>query len=265
MRESTLLDRLLAPGGLESRFQPIWEISGASMSLFALEALSRGPEDTHARSADVLFEYARRRGAEILLDRAAIAQAIAAVGAEAGDCAVSVNVHGTTLENDRGFSGFLRETCRRTGVSLDRIILEVVEQQRFRDLLGVLRMLAPLREDGLRVALDDLGQGHSGLRLLLEIRPELVKVDRYFVDGCSRDAAALATIESVVSLSAKLPARVVAEGIESPSDLLVLESVGVELVQGFLLGRPAPLRRDPLHSPVRLYRSDSDFHSKEAR
>jgi EAL domain-containing protein (putative c-di-GMP-specific phosphodiesterase class I) len=231
---------ILAPDGLSILFQPIFEISGdGHPALFALEALARGPKGSHIESAGVLFEYVRRQGWEGEVDRACIARAIRAAAGVPGHPAISLNIHASTLERDPYFSRFLVETCEANDVDVRRLILEIVEQQRFRDECAFFAALASLRTLGVRIALDDIGIGYSSHRMLIEVRPELFKIDRYFVTGSAGNEYSRAAIESIVLLARRLGGRVVAEGIESEADLRTVVSLGIDLVQGYYFALPS--------------------------
>jgi len=239
MKRRTLLHDILAPGGLSILFQPIFEIVGGQPMLFALEALARGPKDSNVEPANVLFEYARRKGKEVEVDRACIARAVAAAAGVPGSPAISVNVHASTLEHDPHFANFLIATCNANDMPVSRLILEIVEQQKFWDEQAFFDALTQLRILGVRIAIDDIGIGYSSHRLLIEVRPDLFKIDRYFIDGCSRKANSRAAIESIVLLASRLGGRVVAEGIETFEDFETVFRLGIDLVQGFYFARPA--------------------------
>jgi EAL domain-containing protein (putative c-di-GMP-specific phosphodiesterase class I) len=242
MSEKTHLDAILAPGGLSMLFQPIYAIKGQTTTLHALEALTRGPAGTNLHRADVLFEYARRKGAEVEVDHACIELALREVATLPMQPVVSLNVHAATLERDDDFPRFLFDACAACSVEPSRLILELIEQQRFRDEARFLRTLVQLRREGIRIAVDDVGLGYSNHRLMAEIHPEIVKVDRYFVKGSRGDDAALAAIESIVVLARRLHSSVIAEGIETMSDLRRVCSLGIDIVQGYLFARPLTAR-----------------------
>jgi len=242
MKRRTLLHDILGPGGLTVLFQPIFEIVGGEPMLFALEALSRGPRNSNVEAANVLFEYVRRKGKEVEVDRACIAAAIAAGAGVPGSPAISVNVHASTLERDPNLPDFLVETCNAHRMPVSQLILEIVEQQKFWDERAFFNALEDLRALGVRIALDDIGIGYSSHRMLIEVRPELFKIDRYFIDDCTGKASSRAAIESIVLLASRLGGRVVAEGIETLADFHTVTSLGIDLVQGFYFARPtAPL------------------------
>jgi len=235
----SLLHGILADGGLSTLFQPIFHIGGDRPALFAVEALSRGPKGSNAERAEVMFEYVRRKGKEVEVDHAcAIAALKASVGVPPG-CAISINVHASTLERDELWTPFLSDACDRYGLPLSRLILEIVEQQKYWDERRFFETLDRLRGAGIRIAVDDIGLGYSNYRTLIEIRPEFFKIDPYFVTGSSEKWHARAAIESIVLLAERLGGDVIAEGIESEADLRALRDLGIRLGQGYYLALPS--------------------------
>lgn len=247
MTHRTLIHEILEPGGISILFQPIFEIVEGQPVLFALEALSRGPRGSNVEPADVLFEYVRRKGKELEVDHACVAMAIAAGARVPGSPAISINVHASTLERDVRFAQYLVEICEASGVALSRVILEIVEQQKFWDGGCFFSALDQLRALGVRIALDDIGLGYSNHRMLVEVRPDLFKIDRFFVDGCSEKPDHLAAIESIVLLATRLGGRAIAEGIETIDDFDAVSSLGIDLVQGYYFARPSVPSTTPIH------------------
>jgi EAL domain-containing protein (putative c-di-GMP-specific phosphodiesterase class I) len=239
MKRRTLLHDILSPGGLSILFQPIFEIAGGETVLFALEALARGPKDSNVEPANVLFEYVRRKGKEVEVDRACLARAIATGAGVPGSPAISVNIHASTLERDPNIADFLVETCSTHDMPVSRLILEIVEQQKFWDERAFFDALNDVRSLGVRIALDDIGIGYSSHRMLIEVRPDLYKIDRYFITDCTSKPSSRAAIESIVLMASRLGGRVVAEGIETLADFDTVTSLGIDLVQGFYFARPA--------------------------
>jgi EAL domain-containing protein (putative c-di-GMP-specific phosphodiesterase class I) len=239
VRRHSLIDDVLGVGGISILFQPIFEIVDGEQVLFALEALARGPKGSNVERADVLFEYVRRKGMEIEVDRVCIARAVAAAAGMPGSPSISINVHAATLEADSHFTSFLMETCSVHRLQPSRVILEIVEQQRFRDDRAFFRSLDELRSLGIRIALDDIGIGYSNHKMLIEVRPEIFKIDRYFITGCAENDFARAAIESIAHLASRLGGRVVAEGIESEGDYQAVSALGIDLVQGYFFARPS--------------------------
>jgi EAL domain-containing protein (putative c-di-GMP-specific phosphodiesterase class I) len=249
MTSRTLLQEILADGGLTVLFQPIFEIRDGRVSLYALEALSRGPKGSNAERADVLFEYVRRKGKESEVDRACTTNALKASRSVPSFCAISINVHAATLERDEDWPGFLADVCGQHGLPFSRLILEIVEQQKYSDAGRFFGALDRLRSAGVRIALDDIGLGYSNYRMLIDIRPDFFKIDRYFVSGSGQKPNARAAIESIALLAHRLGARVIAEGIESEDDLHTVVCLGVNLAQGYYLAPPTPVSSQDSQQP----------------
>ena len=238
----TLLREILDHGGINVFYQPIYEMVEERPVLFAVEALSRGPKGSNAERPDVLFEYVRRKAKEVEVDRACVRAILSMLHVVARRTLVSINIHALTLERDDLFTLYLGEMCQRFAVPPSNVILEIVEQQRYRNHARFFANLALLRRAGFLIAVDDIGLGHSNYRALVEIGPDLYKIDRYFVTGCNENARKQAAIESIVLLASRLGGRVIAEGIETASDLECITSLGIRLVQGYHFAMPQPVQ-----------------------
>ena len=129
---------------------------------------------------------------------------------------------------------------RRTGIDPTLLWLEITETTLMRDAEGAVRTLTALRALGVHLSVDDFGTGYSSMTYLKRFPVESLKVDRSFVDGLGRDAEDSAICTAVVSLAHALGLRAVAEGVETPEQLALLRTLGCELAQGYLFGRPAP-------------------------
>ncbi len=99
-------------------------------------------------------------------------------------------------------------------------------------------MLGELRKKGMRLAIDDFGAGFSNIKYISDLTPDIVKLDRKLISGVKEGSRQFRLLESVVRLCKDMGARVVAEGIETPPELVLVERAGVDLCQGYLLGRP---------------------------
>jgi EAL domain-containing protein (putative c-di-GMP-specific phosphodiesterase class I) len=123
----------------------------------------------------------------------------------------------------------------------ERIVLEITEHEAIEDYGALAEALAPLRERGLRVAVDDVGAGYASLRHALQLAPDMVKMDISLTRGIDRDAGRRALATALISFAGQTNMTIVAEGIETAGELHVLRELGVRYGQGFYLARPAPL------------------------
>jgi EAL domain-containing protein (putative c-di-GMP-specific phosphodiesterase class I)/AmiR/NasT family two-component response regulator len=122
-----------------------------------------------------------------------------------------------------------------------RVVLEITEHEAIEDYAALAETLAPLRERGLRVAVDDVGAGYASLRHALQLAPDMVKIDISLTRGIDRDPGRRALAAALISFAGETNMTIVAEGIETAGELHALRELGVRYGQGFYLARPAPL------------------------
>lgn len=238
---SKLLAQLLDSATLQPYVQPIFRVGvGHPPQLVGVECLTRGPAGTPFEQADTLFAYARHKRAEGPLDRKCIALGLAELGTAASDFRISLNVHASTLGSCSGFARWLCSTAGTYDIVPERLTVEIVEHAPQWNQREFLRSLDELREAHVKIALDDIGLGHSNYQMIVDVRPDYFKIDRYFVHGCAGNRYRRAVVASITTLANELDGVVVAEGAEAEDDFAVLQGLGVELVQSFALGRPVP-------------------------
>ena len=239
MTPSPLLDLILGFQSLRAEFQPVVDLGAPDSPPCYWEGLIRGPLGTNVERPDVLFSYARRKRAEVEVDRACIRTVLTAAR-ELPGVSIGVNVHAATLAVDLELLPFVSDVLTATCIAPEDVVLELVEHGQAWDRRALRRSLDGLRSIGLRVALDDFGVGQANHLMLLECRPDFLKIDRHFIHGCHADPARQAVVEGLAAMAGRLGAEVVAEGVEDLADLEQLRGTGIQLAQGHLLGRPAP-------------------------
>lgn len=237
----TWIDRVIEPGAITALFQPIVDIRGDMPTVCAVEGLSRGPRGTTLESPDILFEFARRKHEEPIVDRAAVAAILHDAVRLPASLPVQINVHASTIGRDDGFVGFLRGVCRGYGIDPSRLTLEILEHSNYVEEERYMAAIQALRAEGVSIALDDIGVGSSNFRMILVTRPSQLKVDRCLVDGLAEDAYRQTTLRAIRLLADQAGAHVVAEGVEREADLEQLKALGVEYAQGYLFSRPLPV------------------------
>lgn len=237
----SLLDRILEPGQLRTLYQPIISFAENSPKIFAFECLTRGPRGTNLEPADVLFEYARRKGGEDALDIACMHTALAQAESFAATAKLFVNVHASTLGKGQAFIDELEGACvQSTNISLSNIVLEIIEHSPFWDYSEFIRSTSRLRKLGVQIAVDDLGVAYSSFKMMLDVQPQFLKADMYITRGCHRDRTRAAMLESFQHLAQKCGALLIAEGVEHKSEMDTLLSMEIPLLQGYLFARPNP-------------------------
>ena len=229
------------PQHLAVFFQPIIRIEGDAWTAQGAEGLVRCRQGWFA-DADSLFAYVRERHLESSMDCACIAAIMRESGVVPAECRLSINLHAVTLANTPAVMDYLVSAAREKSLGLDRLVIEIVEHGCGWEPARFKAALHRVRDNGISIAVDDLGSGQSNYRKLLECRPDYIKLDRHFVAGCDGDKYRQAILESLASLAARVGGRIVAEGVERIEELCTLQRNGIDLVQGFLFSKPLSCR-----------------------
>jgi EAL domain-containing protein (putative c-di-GMP-specific phosphodiesterase class I) len=212
-------------------FQPIWDIN--TMTPLGFECLSRFAAQPY-RSPDQWFGEAAEVGLGVMLELEAIRRSLACAAHFPPDTYLGINASpAAILSSDFG------EVF--AGAPLDRLIVEITEHSTVGNYEELLAVLNPLRQRGLRLAVDDAGAGYCSLRHILNMGPDFIKLDIGLTRDIDLDPARKALARALVGFAADTGSRIVAEGVERQSELDALRSIGVRKVQGYLLGRPMPL------------------------
>jgi EAL domain-containing protein (putative c-di-GMP-specific phosphodiesterase class I) len=151
---------------------------------------------------------------------------------------LAINFTPASLLDSRFEASSFAEIVRAAGLTPEQITLECTEQQAVLDVVPLKRQVKALRALGFGFAIDDAGAGYASFTLIAALRPSIIKIDREIVNGIRLDDAKQALVEAFVSFGRRIGARLVAEGIETRRDLATLLELGVELGQGYLIGRP---------------------------
>lgn len=228
----TVRRRLLTPV-----YQPIIDLrSGAVLGFEGLVRLLPGASFGNPGE---LFAAAAASGRIVELDLACVE--VVAQGARAIDSSriVSINLSPRTLEAHDFTPRWLLEQLSRYGIDPGRVIVEVTEREPVTDIETLIRNVGALQHSGVRVAADDVGAGNAGLRLLSQVRFDVVKIDLTLVQEGTQRESSQAVLRSLYDLAGRQGAAVVAEGVETPEQLRALRELGVPAAQGYLLGRPS--------------------------
>ncbi len=233
------VDQVLTPGAISTLFQPIVDLSGGVVEVWAVECLARGPARTTFDDAETLFRRARRENLEVEIDRACVATALETAQRRRIAARLFLNVHPETLRRDRRFPAFLALTAERCEVALTRVTVELVEYGRHLVDTSLRRALWAVRESGARIALDDFGRGPCDHQMLRDCEPHFLKLDGHLLRAARRFPSERRLVAAVLDAVQERGIVPIAEGIEQHADLELAQSMGVRLVQGYLIARPS--------------------------
>jgi EAL domain-containing protein (putative c-di-GMP-specific phosphodiesterase class I) len=242
------------------RFQPIVDLRTGELHEYECLFRPEMPMLPQSISAIVQAAIDTDRSVELdtfivrtILERAGSLNA-ARLASEAPPLRLAINLTPASLLA-RGFEAKAFVAMVRTfGLNPRQITLECTEQQAVSDVVPLKRQVKALRRLGFGFAVDDAGAGYASFALIAALRPSVIKIDREIAHGIARDDAKQALVEAFVSFGRRIGAKLLAEGIEKRTDLASLKALGVDLGQGYLLGKPsltpdAP-RRLAFRSPV---------------
>ena len=224
------IGEVLEAGAIAIYQQPI--VSLASSVPVGAECLARFP-DSATRGPDKWFDEADEIGRGIELELLAIRLALATASAAPSTGYISVNASPATIVS--GQLEPLFADYRR-----DRLVLEVTEHHQVDD-FGQLRDALRRLARNASVAIDDVGAGYAGLRHLVDLAPDLLKLDMSLTRDIHRDPARRALTGAMVGFASEIGAKLVAEGIECAEEQAVLGDLGVDYGQGYFFGKPAPI------------------------
>lgn len=231
-------------------FQPIVNISGAN--IYAHEALIRGPVESKLHSPIALFNAAEMAGLKFDMEYAArdvILQEYAK-SAQSGRLFVNVSPECLSLQNPA--LEFSLNQLKRFGLSASQIVIEITEGSSIRDYSQLCDVVTKYRKLGFGIALDDLGEGYSSLRLWSEISPDFVKIDKHFIANIQNDPIKMEFVRAIQKIASESGALTIAEGIESREELAVVKDLKIDFAQGYLLGRPLPKFQSALTDDVKV-------------
>lgn len=221
----SLLDR---EDAIRPHFQPVLDLRTGLLAGY--EALARFDLPGH-RPPNAWFAQAHRFGLGTALEADALRAALA-VPNRPQPTTLWLNVSPSALMSP--------DVARVLPESLDGLVFELTENELVAGAGPLEESLLQLRRRGALIAIDDAGTGYAGLRQLMRLRPDLVKLDRSLIHGVSTDATKAALIESLVRYATKIGGDVCAEGVERLDDLVLLSELNVAYAQGFAVAVPAP-------------------------
>lgn len=227
---------ILAEKAFTVVFQPILTLT--DMRIVGCEALSRFAPEPY-RSPDRWFGEAAAVGLGLELEIATIGAAVTAFDKLPDDIYLALNASPEAI-----LSGQIQAVLNADHLS--RTVLEITEHSKVADYAELHRILAPLKDQGLKIAVDDAGAGYSGLQHIVQLGPDIIKLDMSLTRSLDTDPARRALATAMLFYARETGAYVIAEGVETADELRTLQLLGVNRGQGYFLGKPGGI--DALHT-----------------
>lgn len=237
---SELLD-ILENRRIETWFQPV--IEARSGDVWGFECLMRGRKtDGSIVGAPQMLDWAKAENLYFMLDRVCRETHLENAGKLNADanCRFLINFLPTAIYQPEYCLQTSLAAMRRSGLTPRQVIFEVVETEKVLDTAHLLRILDFYRRSGFGVALDDMGSGYSGLTMLADLQPNLIKIDRAIVSKSVTSKPHFNICAALVRMGKENGQTVLAEGVETIEEVNLMRSLGVDLFQGYYFGKPAP-------------------------
>ena len=231
------LVRILETRSVTPVFQPI--LAFGTGEILAYEGLIRGPETSMLHTPTQLFDAATNAGLLTELNMLCARKVVRQFARLGLKRQLFLNVTPQTVLEVRDDVQRITRFIRDCGIDIAQVTIELTENQYISDRSIFRKALMLFRGAGFRVALDDLGEGFSSLRLWSELQPDFVKIDMHFVQGVSEDSVKYHFLKSMQHIAEGCGSSLVAEGVETVADFCILRDLGISNAQGFLIGRAA--------------------------
>lgn len=242
-QERLELEQLIVFKQITPVFQPI--VSLKNGSIHGYESLSRLTHGGCITNPEELFEKARTHGLTSEIEKLCREKALSRANELGLEGMLFLNVCPALLHKEGHRPGFTAELLNHLGIAHSRVVFELTEKTLISDYALFERGVAHYRSQGYLIAIDDLGDGYAGLKMLSQVVPDYVKLAQFLVSDIDTSPTRQALAEALVCFSKKIGARIIAEGIERPEELSYFAALGAEYGQGYLLARPS-------HQPTQL-------------
>jgi diguanylate cyclase (GGDEF)-like protein len=235
---ASAVDAVVAGRLLTAVYQPVFAMSDGSCAGF--EGLVRPHPSAGFRNPSALFVAAETVGRTVEMDLAAVREIAAGARTLGEHQYIAINLSPRTIEavafNPHEVLGIMAAA----GIGPHRLVIELTEREAIEDMARLTSNLAAFRRTGVRIAADDVGAGNAGLQLLSRIDFDVIKIDLSLVQTGAVLAPSRAVLRALIDMAQRRGATTVAEGIETPLHLEIIRELGINVGQGYLLGRPLP-------------------------
>jgi EAL domain-containing protein (putative c-di-GMP-specific phosphodiesterase class I) len=223
---------------LTAHFQPIIDMQ--TNKIFAYETLTRGvlPDGT-LMYPDVLFKKSARNDMNFTLDRMCRETALKTTAVKKIDAKVFINFIPTSIYDPEFCLASTVKWAKQLEFDPKNIVFEVVETQDVKDKEHLKSILNYYRDKGFLIALDDVGEGYSSLNMIIDIKPDIIKVDRNIIENIDKNPMKQSIYKALRGICVDNGIKILAEGVETPYELEKVKEIGVDYAQGYYFARPS--------------------------
>lgn len=219
-------------------FQPIINISDGTV--YGYELLLRNYENAGFKSIQDFFDTAYEDGVLYQVDLALREKGIEKYKKIKNykDKKMFYNIDNRVLEMADYSTGNTSKIITKHCIDSSNIIFEISERHKFQSVIDMKNVLTIYKQQGYKIAVDDYGSGYSGLQLLYYTEPDIIKIDKFFIENINIDYKKKLFINNVINLAHLLGIKVIAEGVESEEQFKTCRDIGCDFIQGYFIQRP---------------------------
>lgn len=223
---------------LDIAFQPILNIHTGK--IFGVEALLRNYKEAGYNSIFELFDDVHKDNLlysfDVKLRKKALKKFITIDGYD--NIKMFYNLDNRVIDMPNFKHGNTSKLLKRYDINKNNICFEISERHQFKNYLSMEELLFHYKNEKFCIAIDDFGVGYSGYKLLYDIKPDIIKIDRFFLTNIQKDIKKKLMTRSITHLAIQLGIRVIAEGVETKEELFTCRDIGCHFIQGYLIQRP---------------------------
>jgi sensor c-di-GMP phosphodiesterase-like protein len=235
------MERALKAGEFIPYYQPVFDITTGHMSGCEVLMRWKKPDGTTVSPA-IFIPLAESSGLIMDMTRnlmRTVCHEFGAVAQKNPHFRFGFNLAAGHFTKDTIVSD-VREIFGKSQIALSQVMLEVTERQPLDDLELARSIIKSLQDIGVKIAIDDIGAGHSGLSYVLKLGVDVIKLDKMFVDALGTETSSATIIETLVDLAKNMRLEIIAEGVETFEQVVVLRERGIRRVQGYVFAPPLP-------------------------
>ncbi|WP_235801999.1 EAL domain-containing protein [Ureibacillus massiliensis] len=234
--------KIIKEESLETYFQPIVNIKNGET--FGFEALNRPIRTQLFSNTDLFYEFVGQTNIVFPFERFCRNLSIKRYTERLkkqnfqDDFVLFINIHPYVLLDKNYHAGETFKFIKEMGIQPEHVVFELTERSAVTDFKEFERVLSNYREQGYRIAIDDVGSGYNSLKTLIYLKPEFIKLDRSLIQNIDQNVAGQQLVSLINNFAEQSKTKIIAEGIERVEELHYLQSVGIQYAQGYALGKP---------------------------
>jgi EAL domain-containing protein (putative c-di-GMP-specific phosphodiesterase class I) len=224
-------------------FQPIYDL--VNWRRFGYEALLRTKE---FQNPEETFIAAKKQKQLYELDIRSIHKAVLtyrSAGFSRKDGYLFINIYPSTILNP-SFPTFLNQIISNDSLKSQQIVLEISESEVINEFTILQEHILILKNEGFLIAIDDVGRGYSDFRTIIDLEPDIIKLDRYLANDLHKSKQKQSLVKLLLKYAEQNNSNIILEGIENESEMAMAKALGIKFGQGYVLGRPDALQRTVL-------------------